>query len=305
MKSNCKVTKPYKVLRFRDDYRVFCNDKDTLEEISYTLQSVLESLNFRMNSQKTRISDSVVTDSIKPDKLFYIYNTPVCNKKGVVFDGIEKHLLFALMLGRQYPNAGQLKIQLSSIDKRVQDMLKPHKQYKEWAIRLSEDSDVLSQSEKPELKENVVPRRIRENVRVLVAIAVQIAIENVALVHYALRLISRMVNSLKDEKEKWDIIDKVFSKLSNMPNSQYNQLWLQNITYQRDKKNRKNPYEMRLCRLVFGDKDVEIWNNSWLDDDIKENVALRTIVDNDKVEAYTPVITFRETRAYNEQSNRY
>ena len=305
LKSNCKVTKPYKVLRFRDDYRVFCNDKDTLEEISYTLQSVLESLNFRMNSQKTRISDSVVTDSIKPDKLFYIYNTPVCNKKGVVFDGIEKHLLFALMLGRQYPNAGQLKIQLSSIDKRVQDMLKPHKQYKEWAIRLSEDSDVLSQSEKPELKENVVPRRIRENVRVLVAIAVQIAIENVALVHYALRLISRMVNSLKDEKEKWDIIDKVFSKLSNMPNSQYNQLWLQNITYQRDKKNRKNPYEMRLCRLVFGDKDVEIWNNSWLDDDIKENVALRTIVDNDKVEAYTPVITFRETRAYNEQSNRY
>ena len=110
-----------------------------------------------------------------------------------------------------------------------------------------------------------------------------------------------MVNSLKDETEKWDIIDKVFSKLSNMPNSQYNQLWLQNITYQRDKKSHKNPYDMRLCCLVYGDKDVELWNNNWLDDEVKKVVCSRAIVDNDKVEACTPVITFRETRAYNEQ----
>lgn len=302
LKNNSKVTKPYEILRFRDDYRIFCNDKDTLEEISYTLQSVLESLNFRMNSQKTRISDSIVTDSIKPDKLFYIYNTPVSNKKGVDFDGVEKHLLFALMLGRQFPNAGQLKIQLSSIDKRVQDMLKPHKvQYKAWTLNLLDDNDGINLNDEPEIKEKIVPGRIRENVRALTAIATQIAIENVAITHYALRLISRMVNSLKDDKEKWDIIDKVFSKLSKMPNSLYNQLWLQNITYQRDKKNHKNPYEMRLCRLVYGEKNVELWNNNWLKNDVKKGVSLKTIVDNDKVEEYTPVITFRETRAYNEQ----
>ena len=302
LKRNIKVSKPYEILRSRDDYRVFCNDKDTLEEISYTLQSVLESLNFRMNSQKTRISDSVITDSIKPDKLFYIYNTPVSNKDGVDFDGIEKHLLFALMLGRQFPNAGQLKIQLSNIDKRVQEMLKPHKiQYKSRTINLSDETNEQTAHDGPEVKEKVVPGSIRENVRVLVAIAIQIAIENVAVTHYSLRLISRMVNSLKDETEKWDIIDKVFSKLSNMPNSQYNQLWLQNITYQRDKKSHKNPYDMRLCCLVYGDKDVELWNNNWLDDEVKKVVCSRAIVDNDKVEACTPVITFRETRAYNEQ----
>lgn len=302
LKRNSKVSKSYEILRFRDDYRVFCNDKDTLEEISYTLQSVLESLNFRMNSQKTRISDSVITDSIKPDKLFYIYNTPVSNKDGVDFDGIEKHLLFALMLGRQFPNAGQLKIQLSNIDKRVQEMLKPHKiQYKSRTINLSDETNEQTAHDGPEVKEKVVLGSIRENVRVLVAIATQIAIENVAVTHYSLRLISRMVNSLKDETEKWDIIDKVFSKLSNMPNSQYNQLWLQNITYQRDKKSHKNPYDMRLCCLVYGDKDVELWNNNWLDDEVKKVVCSRAIVDNDKVEACTPVITFRETRAYNEQ----
>ena len=71
----------YEIIRYRDDYRVFCNDNDTLERISYILQSVLEGLNFRMNSDKTKISDSIVLDSVKSDKLFYIYNTPYSTRR--------------------------------------------------------------------------------------------------------------------------------------------------------------------------------------------------------------------------------
>lgn len=59
----------YEVIRYRDDYRIFCNDRDKLERISYILQHVLETLNLRLNSQKTKISDNIVTDSIKSDKL--------------------------------------------------------------------------------------------------------------------------------------------------------------------------------------------------------------------------------------------
>ena len=47
------IKAPYEIIRYRDDYRIFCNDKDDLEKISYILQHVLESLNFRMNSKKT------------------------------------------------------------------------------------------------------------------------------------------------------------------------------------------------------------------------------------------------------------
>ena len=71
----------------------------------------------------------------------------------------------------------------------------------------------------------------------MAAVCTQIALENVCCSHYALRVMSRLVESLKNEDEKWDIRDKVFGKLCNHPNSTYNQLWLQNITYQRDKKN--------------------------------------------------------------------
>ncbi len=94
------ITIPYEIIRYRDDYRIFCNDKDVLENISYILQHVSESLNFRMNSKKTKISESIVTDSIKTDKLAYIYNTPIFNKKGVDFDSFEKHLLYILMFAR-------------------------------------------------------------------------------------------------------------------------------------------------------------------------------------------------------------
>ena len=117
--------------------------------------------------------------------------------------------------------------------------------------------------------------------------------------HYALRVLSRMVDSLKDDKEKVDILSKVCEKLIHQPNSAYNQLWLQNITYQRDKKQGHSPYEMRLCRLVMGEQ-VDLWNNSWLKPEFSKKLPLDTICDREVLKNTTPVITFRETRAYEE-----
>lgn len=122
-----KTFPPYEIIRYRDDYRIFCSNKDALEDISYTLQQVLERLNFRMNSQKTKISESIVTDAVKSDKLAYIYNTPIFNKKGCDFDSFEKHLLYILMFARQYPDSGSLKTMLSDIDKRIEQWLNQEK----------------------------------------------------------------------------------------------------------------------------------------------------------------------------------
>ena len=109
-----------------------------------------------------------------------------------------------------------------------------------------------------------------------------------------------MVDSLKDEKEKSAIINLVYSKLCNQPNSDYNQLWLQNITYQQDKKKGKSPYKMRLCRVVAGDKEVELWNNEWLKSNYASNLPYNSIVDEEVLKNITPVIVFRETQIYNE-----
>lgn len=284
------ISKPYEIIRYRDDYRIFCNDKDVLEKISYILQHVLESLNFRMNSKKTKISESIVTDSIKADKLAYIYNTPIFNKKGVDFDSFEKHLLYILMFARQYPDSGSIKTMLSDIDKRIEDWLKPQTREVE-TINLEDVNNTIEKK-----TETYQRKLVGGSVRAMSAVCVQIALENVGCCHYALRVLSRMVDSL-EEQEKRDIIDKVYTNLCNQPNSDYNQLWLQNITYQNDKKKGVSPYNIRLCKVVMGE-NVELWNNSWLKKGLTKNYKQTSVVSNEVLKKVTPIITFRETRAY-------
>ena len=261
------ITAPYEILRYRDDYRIFCNDRDALERISYTLQHVLESLNFRMNSKKTMISESIITDAIKPDKLAYIYNTPVYNKKGVDFDSFEKHMLFILMFARKYPDSGSVRTLLSDLDKRIEKQLETN---------------------------TFIPGG---KVRAMAAICLQIALENVGSSHYALRVISRMVDSLEQPDEQSYIIDKVRARLISQPNSTYTQLWLQNMTYSHDLEQGTTPYDVRLCRIAAGE-DIDLWDNTWLSPAIRDHVATDSIVDRDLLADLTSIITFRETRAY-------
>ena len=298
-----KAFPDYEIIRYRDDYRIFCSNREALEDISYILQQVLERLNFRMNSQKTKISDSIVTDAVKSDKLAYIYNTPIFNKKGVDFDSYEKHLLFILMFARQYSDSGSIKTMLSDIDKRIEEWLHPQDEKKEtdsilWGdVDLSDDGHLVKTDQKKAQKPYYIPGG---SVRAMSAICIQIALENVGCAHYALRIISRMIDSLKDMSEKQSIIDLVYNKLCNQPNSDYNQLWLQNMTYTQDKKNGTSPYSLRLCKLVMENIEEPLWNNEWIKAEFIQNTPIASIVDKETLKKVTPVITFRETRAYND-----
>ena len=305
-KKQGKAFPPYEILRYRDDYRIFCNNKDALEDISYILQQVLERLNFRMNSQKTRISDSIVTDAIKKDKLAYIYNTPIFNKKGVDFDSFEKHLLFILMFSREFPDSGSIKILLSDLDKRLEDWLTPkvldsNSKGGNWEeICLDEEEHLINKEVPKSKKPYFIPGG---SVRALTAVCAQIALENVSCSHYALRVISRMIDTLKNMTEKLAIIDLVYNKLCNQPNSEYNQLWLQNMTYTQDKAHGTSPYTLRLCQLVAGKEVAPLWNNDWLKTDFVAGLPYDSIVDGETLKKATPIITFRERRAYQERNN--
>ncbi len=57
----------YKILRYRDDYRIFSNSKEEIEKILIKLQIVLTRLNFQINSSKTRLSEDIVESSVKED----------------------------------------------------------------------------------------------------------------------------------------------------------------------------------------------------------------------------------------------
>lgn len=247
------VTDTYKILRYRDDYRIFCNDKKQLERITSHLQKVLETFNFRMNTSKTKTCDSIITDSIKSDKLAYISGGPICkvsNKKVVwcAFAGFQKHLLYILQNARQFPNSGQLKVRMSEFGKRLD-------QYKE-----SHKSKLLTLSENPNdnvWKDSVV---MWEDKQVMIAIATQIAMENMVSASNVLEVISKLVDLYdKESPMREKILRSVYGRLKGLRNSDYLQVWLQNLTFScRDLK-----YDSLICRLVAGE-DVGLWNNSWL-----------------------------------------
>lgn len=293
----------YLVLRYVDDYRIFCNDRDKLERISYILQGILERLNFRMNVKKTRISDNLVADAMKPDKAFYIFNTPIFSKKGVDFDGLGKHLYFIYEFGQKFPNSGQLKNMLSDFSKRLKEKIDEADKEK---VLNEAKVDLGQEDEEPEYKGifGKLPvysaqnkHGIVERIPSMIALCVRIAADNVNVAAYALRVVSQFLAIVDDVQEKANLIKRVYKTLIGTPNSYEQQLWLQNITY--GMKDDTLTYATKLCAVVNG-YDEPLWNNSWLPSDLQSALPVKEICDRKKLKAAAHIIDFRERRAYYE-----
>ena len=301
------ITEGYEILRYRDDYKVFANDKDLLERISYKLQHVLEGLNLRLNSAKTRISDSIITDSIKPDKLAYIYNTPIYNnKKQCDFDGIQKQLLFILQFGRQYPNCGQMRMLLSKlstwIEEYIENVAKNQKSKAKPKVEAKPGEE-----DAEDKKTQKRPGTIIEDIMAMSAIAAQIAAENLNSAHYALKVISQVLSTISDEQvengkqaSKDEIVTKVLRRLSSMENSDYLKIWLQNLAVKAEYKGDFSFADEKgngLCHLVCG-SDANLWNNSFLEPEYLEGFSAAAVVDASVLHNDAPVMQFKHRFSY-------
>lgn len=305
------ITEGYEILRYRDDYKVFANDKDLLERISYKLQHVLEGLNLRLNSAKTRISDSIITDSIKPDKLAYIYNTPIYNnKKQCDFDGIQKQLLFILQFGRQYPNCGQMRMLLSKlstwIEKHIEKVAKNQKSKAKPKVEAKSGEE-----DAEDKKTQKRPGTIIEDIMAMSAIAAQIAAENLNSAHYALKVISQVLSTISDEQvengkqaSKDEIVTKVLNRLGSMQNSDYLKIWLQNLAVKAEYKGDYSFADGKgngLCHLVCG-ADANLWNNSFLAPAYLEGFDATAVVDDAVLHNDTPVMQFKHRFSYDDST---
>lgn len=296
------ITEGYEILRYRDDYRIFANNKDLLENISYTLQHVLESLNLRLNSAKTRISSSIITDSVKRDKLAYIYNTPIYNnKKRCDFDGIQKQLLFILQFGRQYPDCGQMRMLLSKLSAWLEKHIEKMKR------RSKADAEKSAEDKKQQERLGT----IIEDIMAMSAVAAQIAAENLNSAHYALKVISQMVSTISDEQvengeqaSKDEIVTKVLNRLGSMQNSDYLKIWLQNLAVKAEYKGDYSFADGKgngLCHLVCG-ADANLWNNSFLAPAYLEGFSAAAVVDASVLHNDTPVMQFKHRSPYDDST---
>ena len=299
----------YDVLRYVDDYRIFCNNSDYLEKISYMLQHILEKLNFRMNSSKTKITSDVITESIKPDKAYYIFNTPIesnvpqqnefghdIKERIYDFDGFQKHLLFIYEFSKRFPNSGQLVRQLEAFSDRVEKHLKKRTIYKETRTIDVESGIVTTQAKSYEWKGH-----LWENIAVMVAIAVEIAANNLRAANNALKIASQMLEDMRKEDalKKKEIIELIYKKLISIPNSAFLQVWMQNITHTTDDWSAGEIYDMPLCKVV-AEQPVTLWNNNWLIPEIAKGLPQDSIVNRELLAETGQVITFKSRREYDE-----
>lgn len=97
----------YKILRYRDDYRIFSNSIFELEIIAKLLTETLVDLGLKLNSEKTHLSSDVIKSSLKSDKMYYISNTPIyARNKYFLFSTIQQELLFIHDVSSKHPNSG-------------------------------------------------------------------------------------------------------------------------------------------------------------------------------------------------------
>ncbi len=102
----------YRILRYRDDYRIFVNNPQLGETILKALTEVMIELGLKLNAAKTTGGQSVVGGSLKADKRAWM-----TSRQGDA--NLQKHLLVIHTHGLAFPNAGSLAVALTHYHERL------------------------------------------------------------------------------------------------------------------------------------------------------------------------------------------
>ena len=102
----------YYILRYRDDYRIFVNNTRDGENIVKIIAEIMIDFGLKLNPSKTKVSDKVIRESIKSDKLHWM-------GKKQKDRNLQKHLLIIHNHASEFPNSGSLSASLSEFHKRI------------------------------------------------------------------------------------------------------------------------------------------------------------------------------------------
>jgi hypothetical protein len=180
----------YRILRYRDDYRIFTRKSYHGEIIMKVLSETLADLNMSLNTQKTNKSERIITDSVKADKILSFHDPKLENTDEHT---LRHELLMIYELGVKYPNSGAIKKRLDKIDK-INNL-----------------------------------NLFKKNSVEIVSILANIVFDNPSVIYIAASIISKAIKSLK-KQEKEQIFEKLLRKFSLVPNSGHLEIWLQRIT---------------------------------------------------------------------------
>lgn len=230
----------YKILRYRDDYRIFVNNPCDGELILKLLTEVLIDLGLKLNPSKTQNSSDLILGSVKDDKIAFLQNQWFSlfyqAKQEIPFNA-QKFLLILYDFSRKYPNSGALKRALNDFFDNI---------------------EIDEKQSKP-----------------LIAIATEIAFYNSQTYPIISALLSKFIARL-NILEKENVINKIIKKFKRIPNTGYLDIWLQRITYPF---NPAMEYSEKLCKILQNPSNqISIWNFNFLPQNEKDLLANINII---------------------------
>jgi hypothetical protein len=248
--------KDFKILRYRDDYRIFVNNPTIAEEITKTLTEVLIDLGLKLHSQKTVNFNNIIQGSIKEDKLEWMIREH--HDKTV-----QKQLLIIHKFSNKYPNSGTLIKELQNIFNRINKETDKKRKEKYFAKR--------------------------ENISVLISIVVDIAYHNPRTYSISIAILSKLFSLINDKEKLLNIIKKILKKFNNIPNTGHMQIWLQRAII----KTCKPKFNEKICKLVNGN-NIKLWDNTWLDSNTINIFEKNSIIDKKTLNHISNIIDKKE-----------
>jgi hypothetical protein len=187
-KSSCKI------LRYRDDYKIFTDNPEFGKIVVKKLSEVIASLGMKLNTQKTKLQTDIVMASVKKDK---IYELSMSKNKTT----LSKDLLRIYAASSKFPNSGMIVRLLDNYYK----VLRKRKRLGKF-----------------------------DNIEAMVGIATNIAVKNPRTYNLSTAILSKLLEFYKSKKQKKDLINKLQKKFLQVPNTSLFDVWLQRISYNID-----------------------------------------------------------------------
>ena len=202
-----------KILRYRDDYRIFGNSDQRVEEILKIVSDQLREVGMKLSIPKTKLCRNVIEGSIKSDKLAGIDLKDLGDTNARTF---QKKLLRLHSFGQKYPNSGALRRLITEFNETLEG----------FDERL-------------------------EDIEVLISIATDIGFVSPSTFPVVSSILSHLI-SLSKEDEKKDLWEKVRNKMKKVPYNGYLEIWLQRVTQPKAVGIRIKTKE-NICRIVNGE----------------------------------------------------
>jgi len=236
-------TDDIRILRYRDDYRIFANNDERTEAVLKIVNDKLRAVGMKLGVSKTFSSRNVVEGSIKPDKLagLDLQDLGPSNAKT-----IQKQLLRLHSFGQRFPNSGALRRLVGEIHTNIS------KNAKSKNAKAPDDLDVQ------------------------VAIATDIAFVSPSTFPAVAGILSQLL-SLAPNKEKVSLWNMVCKKMARVPYNGYLEIWLQRIARSEGVGITFESNEP-ICKIVNGESP-QLWESSWIrEGELKEALDVSKIV---------------------------